>query len=733
MTLSASADVSSTNYWLRVALNVPLRGLFDYRSEQTVAVGQRVIVPFGRRKLIGVVIETPDQPHFPPEQIKAVDQVLDDLPPFSDDWMRLARFAATYYHRSLGEVILPSLPTHLRRVGSYQGKRSGAGPVARYDKRQQAADAKEQEAEQAREAEETTEVKEARAAEKTSGTKEVKGSISDFVKSANVDEAHLNSEQEYAVEQVRESQGFAPFLLYGITGSGKTEVYLRLARHYLALGKQVLFMTPEINLTPQLQLLLHKRFADLAQSQQLAVLHSGLSDGQRLDAWLRTSRGEAKVLLGTRLSIFTPMPDLGLIIVDEEHDASYKQQESLRYSARDLAIWRAHDLKIPVVLGSATPSLETWRHAQRGHYQQLTLSKRARPVSLPSIRLLDIRREKLEQGFSPRLLQAIQERLDKNEQSLIFLNRRGFAPVLRCHSCAWVSRCVRCTTFVVMHQAGSCNYLQCHHCGYQSRVPPACPDCGDQDLQPMGRGTQRVEDFLAQTFPQARVLRIDADSTRRKGQAEALFAKVYSGEVDILVGTQMVAKGHDFANLGLVGILNTDAMLFSQDFRAPERLFAQLVQVAGRAGRHTEAADVLVQTEYPDQAVYQAVCQHDYPGFANYALEERKAVGLPPYAYQALLSAQARALKQTIEFLSLARDLPLEQPDNYPSFDAIFIYDPVPLRIVRVANIERAQLLVESANRAALQSFLNQWLPQLEPLAKKTRVRYYLEVDPLEI
>jgi primosomal protein N' (replication factor Y) len=677
-----------------VALDVPLMALFDYRAQFAVPVGTRVIVPFGRRRMIGIVVSLPIEPGIQDHLIKDLDEVLDDLAPMPPDWVRLASFAAQYYQRPIGEVMLPSLPAGLRKVSAYQGKRSAGGPVQRLDKRP--------------------------------GRKAVH--VEPDVPPA------LNDEQAAAVQGLATIQGHQTVLLYGVTGSGKTEVYLHAAQAVLARGKQVLFMVPEINLTPQLEQSLRARLAVLAGADSLAVMHSGLADGQRLQAWLRVARGEARVLLGTRLAIFAPLPDLGLIIVDEEHDTSYKQQDGLRYSARDLAVWRARDRGVPVVLGSATPSLESWHHAERGHYQRYTLSERARAVALPQVRLVDTRRLALQQGFSPQLLTALGERLERKEQSLIFINRRGYAPVLDCSSCGWVSSCPRCTAYTVLHRTpGRRNILQCHHCGYHARVPQACPDCGDQDLKPMGRGTQRVEEHLAELFPEARISRIDADSTRLKGSAAALFAQVHAGEVDILVGTQMVAKGHDFSNLGLVGVLNADAMLFAQDFRAPERLFSQLMQVAGRAGRHVTGGEVIIQTDYPEQAVYQALVRHDFPGFAKYGLAEREAVGLPPYAFQALLTAEAREIAVALDFLGQARMLPGQNPADYPGADAVTLYDPVPLRVVRVANIERAQLLVESRHRPALQAFLSAWAPALTELSRRCKVRCNLEVDPLEI
>ncbi|OZI54152.1 primosomal protein N' [Bordetella genomosp. 4] len=680
-------------FWVRVALDVPLPGPFDYRAQAAVPVGARVIVPFGRRKLVGVVVDNPAEPSIDPAQVREVEQVLEDLPPLPADWLRLARFAADYYQRPLGEVMLPAMPPPLRKPSAYQGKRSGQGPVARLDARK---------------------------------AKRV-------VAAATPDQAPvLNEDQQAAVDTVAALEGFRPVLLHGVTGSGKTEVYLHIAERVLAAGRQVLLLVPEINLTPQLEAAVRARLESVLGIDGLAVMHSGLSDGERVQAWARAQRGQARMLLGTRMAIFAPLTELGLIVVDEEHDASYKQQDGLRYSARDLAVWRARDQNVPVVLGSATPSLESWYHAGRNHYLRLTLPGRARASSLPAIRLIDTRRLAMRQGMSPQLIDAISQRLERGEQSLVFLNRRGYAPVLHCASCAWVSHCPRCSAFTVLHRAvGRGNRLHCHHCGYQAPVPRACPECGDQDLEPMGRGTQRVEEHLAELFPQARISRIDADSTRRKGSAQALFAAVHAGEVDILVGTQMVAKGHDFARLGLVGVLNADSMLFAHDFRAPERLFAQLMQVAGRAGRHANGGEVLIQTGYPEQPVYQALLRHDYAGFARHALEERETTGLPPFAYQALLTAEARELAQALAFLQEARDV--AEQGGFSGVSSLTLYDPVPLRVVRVANIERAQLLLESTSRPALQAFLTEWSGHLPALASQSRVRWQLEVDPLEI
>ena len=459
----------------------------------------------------------------------------------------------------------------------------------------------------------------------------------------------------------------------------------------------------------------------------VSTLHSQLAEGERLRNWLAAHGGQAQIVLGTRLAVLASMPHLKLIVVDEEHDPSYKQQEGLRYSARDLAVWRAHQLAIPVVLGSATPSVESWQHATGGRYRKLELRERAvANARLPQVGLINMEREKAPEGLAAPLLAALRRRLEKGEQSLLFLNRRGYAPVMHCDACGWISNCRRCTAFMVLHKPE--RRLRCHHCSLELRIPVHCPTCGNVDLQPLGRGTQRIEENLRKIFPEARVLRIDADSTRRKGSAQAAFESVHRGEVDILLGTQMVAKGHDFQRLTLVGVLNPDTALFSQDYRAGERLFAQLMQVAGRAGRAAQddggnPSEVLVQTRYPGHPLYRALLAHDYPGFAAATLDERRMAGLPPFVFQALLRAEARELEQALAFLAEAREA--------VAAEGVTLNDPVPMNIVKVAGVERAQLLVESSSRAQLQAFLRTWMQALR--AAKTRVRWSLEVDPVDI
>ena len=669
---------------LKVALDTPLDFLFDYgwtveEGAPEPLPGQFALVPFGRREVMGLIVDIADSTELPSEKLKVALAVRSQLLPLSAQWMDLCRFAATYYQRPLGEVAVPGVPKNLR----------AENPVS------------------------------------------LNRALKKIGQQAPVPDATpagmpaLNVSQREAADSIANASGFAPTLLYGVTGSGKTEVYLQATARILAREPQaqVLILIPEINLTPQLEANIRARFPGL----MVATLHSGLAEGERMMNWLTAHLGQASIVLGTRLAVLASLPLLKLIIIDEEHDPSYKQQEGLRYSARDLAVWRAHQLGIPVVLGSATPSLESWHHAQSGRYRRLELRERAvQDAVLPVVRLIDMERDKPAEGLTSTLVSAVKRRLERGEQSLLFLNRRGYAPVLNCDACGWVSNCIRCTAFMVLHRPE--HRLRCHHCSLELRIPRYCPTCGNVDLQPLGRGTQRVEENLQLVFPTARILRIDADSTRRKGSAQAAFDSVHNGEVDILIGTQMVAKGHDFKNLTLVGILNPDTALFSHDYRASERLFAQLMQVSGRAGRAAQkeggsASEVLIQTRYPQHPLYASLMAHDYDRFADRLLEERQMAGLPPFLFQALLRAEARELDIALDFLQQAATC-VEHP-------GIVINDPIPMTMMRVANVDRAQLLLESASRPALQAFLKVWMEALREI--KTRARWSLEVDPVDI
>ena len=656
---------------LRVALDLPLHRLFDYTAESCSAadVGLRVRVPFGKSERIGVIVEVVDDSDWPAAQMKAAGEILRDLPPLPDDFFKLCEFASTYYQAAFGEVVKQALPAGLKRR---------AAPVRRP----------------------------ARA-------------VSPPHLASPPD---LTAEQFAAVSAIDPQAGFSAHLMHGVTGSGKTEVYLRLIEGMLAAGKQVLLLVPEINLTPQLEERVRARFPE----NMVVALHSELAEAARERNWRAAFSGEASIVLGTRLAIFTPLPRLGLIVVDEEHDPSFKQQDGMRYSARDVAVFRAHQLGIPVLLGSATPSLETWANARGKRYGLLALRGRANPEAvLPVVHLLDTRKTVLAEGISEPLIAAIGTRLERGEQSLVFLNRRGYAPVLACAACGWVSRCPRCAANLVLHLAD--RRLRCHHCGFESRVPKACPTCGNQDIHPFGRGTQRLEIWLQEQFPHARILRVDRDSVKSRKQWETMLERIHGGDADILVGTQMLAKGHDFPKLTLVGVLGADAALFAADWRAPERLFAQLMQVAGRAGRAELKGEVLIQTQYPDHPLYAALVAHDYPGFAATLLREREQAGFPPYAFQAMLRAEAPEMSAAIAFLASARALPV-----VPEHADVVLYDPVPMRLSRLANLERGQLLAESHSRPALQAFLPRWREAIEGIKAPSSLRWHLEVDPLE-
>src|SRR5690349_5555208 len=659
------------NSCVRVALEVPLPRLFDYAVPEgaSAASGDRVTVPLGRRNHTGVVIEADIASEIDAERLKSIVDVRSDAPRLPADWLELMRFLSSYYQRPFGETVIAALPPRLRSVKPLPRKALVTSPPG----------------------------------------------SNRFVAVHG-----LTAAQQRVVAAIGEKLGtFAAVLLHGITGSGKTEVYLHLISRLLDHGQQALVLVPEISLTPQLE----ARFREAFPEARLAMMHSGLEDVARTTAWLEAARGDAQIVLGTRLAVLAPLPKLGLIVVDEEHDSSFKQQEGLRYSARDAAVYRAKLSSCPIVLGTATPSLESWYNFRQGRYERIELSQRASPgARLPTVRTVDTRTHPAEQGFCAPLLEAIGRRLERREQSLIFINRRGYAPVLTCEACGWYAGCERCTGRLVLHAAD--RRLHCHHCGAQQPIPRACPTCGNVDLKPMGRGTQRVEETLAARFPDAKIVRIDRDSARRRDELARTLEGIRRGEGDILVGTQLLAKGHDFPKLTLVGVLNADAALVSTDYRSGERLFAVLAQVAGRAGRRERPGEVLVQTRYPSHPLYVALARHDYAGFAESQLEERRAAGFPPFVFEAALRAEAKKLETALRFLGEAAAL-VEAPAE------VRIYDPVPHLITRRAGYERARLVMQSASRPALQGFLGQLSEELFALASR-QVRWHLDVDPIE-
>ncbi len=655
---------------VRVALPVPLPQVFDYTAEDAGAedVGRCVKVPFGRGERTGLIVGLGDEAAVEAARLKAVLHIQRGVPPLPADWLELVGFVARYYHAPLGEVVALALPPGLRRADGVSDEdedpllgitaegREALAPGRRASRALTLLQALAEGAGPWRRS-----VIRARDGGEAVGELLRRGWLEIVADPGARHEAGAQPlatpEQAAAVEViVGAGMRFRPWLLHGVTGSGKTEVYLRLAAHALAQGRQVLMLVPEIALTPQLEQRVAQRFA----AANVVSLHSALADGARSRGFVQALSGRADIVLGTRLAVFAPLPRLGLILVDEEHDASYKQQEGVRYSARDVAVWRARQRDVPVVLGSATPSLETWHHAKSERYALQTLSRRAVAATLPAVRCIDTRRIKLDEGLSPALHAAIAQRLERGEQSLVFLNRRGYAPVLSCPSCGWVSRCPHCSANLVVHLAD--RRLRCHHCGCDGPIPHACPSCGNQDIQPFGRGTQRIEARLAELFPQARVLRVDRDAARTRSQWEKLLDTIAAGDADLLVGTQMMAKGHDF-----------DA-------------------------------------------------------FARMALQERRAAGFPPFTHQAMLRADAPALEDAVEFLRHARRLAEERAP-----EGLRLYDPVPMRMTRLARRERAQLLVESDQRGPLQAFLADWAAVLYRQRTARELRWQLDVDPLEV
>ncbi len=712
-----ACDAASVRF-ARVALDVPLAhlgaSLFDYsvapELAAVVTAGSWVVVPWGRGRRVALVVETAAHSEIDAARVKPLVAVLGDAPVLPAPWLDLLRFCADYYHRGIGEVALPAIPKLLRTPPAARARGSAF-----------------------------TRARERFASPPPAG--------------APSQPPPLNADQRTALDALLAADGFAVYLLHGITGSGKTEVYLHWLDRVLARGPcgQVLLLVPEIALTPQLAAQVAARFP----AHRVAVLHSDLPDGERAAHWLAAVEGRARVVIGTRLAVLAPLPALAAIVVDEEHDASYKQQEGVRYSARDLAIVAAAQRAVPITLGSATPSLESWYAARRGRYRLLALPERVGAAQLPLLERVDLRGRTLRHQLAAEAVDAIEAALGRGEQALVFINRRGFAPVLACESCGWVSRCSECSAYRVLHRLAEARSLRparyrllCHHCGAGQPVPRACPDCGNVGLSPLGRGTQRLEEGLAELFPGRRIARLDRDVARARGAAQKVIDAAHAGEVDILVGTQMLAKGHDFRRLTVVVVVDSDGGLFSSDFRAPERIFATLMQVAGRAGRDgaggaTPRGRVIVQTRFPEHPLFEHLARHDYAGFADSQLAERRAVGLPPYRFQALLRAEAATQDEALAFLAQARQLGeallaqttprgLARASAGALRDAsVAMLDPVPMAISRLAGRERAQLLVEASARPPLHAFLRGWLAALGAL--RSPVRWQLEVDPQEI
>ena len=721
-----------TTWVLRVACDVPVAvsadGLFDY-APRSIALpdgecldehnrdawlGRAVIVPFGRpnkrgvaNTVVGWVFDTADTTDVPANKLKSVVGAVPSVPRADATWLQLMRFMARYYQRGLGEVSLPALPKKLRVPANFVQDDEGVW--------------------QLQQGKRTWQQWRKRAALDAGlpAPVEFHAPLQLNAQQQSVLDALLSTTQS-ATQNTNEPP--APQLLFGITGSGKTEVYL----HYLAQilqhdeCAQVLILVPEINLTPQFAQRLTERFGE----QAVVSLHSGLNDGERLLAWWRAAYGHARVILGTRLSILSMIPNLRAIVVDEEHDPSYRQQDGIRYSARDVAIYRAHQLGIPIILGSATPSFETWQSAQSGRYSLHVLQQRASSgAQLPKVHLINTQQRHAHDGLSPPMIQAVDAALARGQMSLLFQNRRGYAPVVYCTHCGWIADCTACSAHMVYHK--SSRQLHCHHCGAHHAVPKQCPSCGNSEIVPIGQGTQRLEETIQLRWPNARVMRLDADSTRLKGALERQLQQIAAGEVDIVIGTQILAKGHDWPNLTVVGVLDADSGLFAQDYRAPEKLFAQLQQVIGRAGRGQYAGEVLIQSRFVEHSIWQHLLAHRFSEFATEELDVRRQLSLPPFGAHALLQVGADAYEQAHAFAQAARELALSLISEQPEFASIVVNAAVPMHMMRVKHSERAQVLVECTSRARLQAFLPLWQAQL--IAQKSRLTWLIEVDPAEI
>lgn len=728
--------------FIRVAIDVPLPTLFDYRCPEATSddIGRRVRVPFGRKSVVGLILALQDQTPIDAAKVRAAGEILRDMPAVPADILQVMQFCSDYYHHPIGEVVLSALPSrfrkspelHDRRPLSVKATAAGRAVLHAGLKRSplleqvlaKVSTAGVLSAEHVAELPLSERRTLKRLVERgwVSEGGNAQDSLTDGShESVDSTKPELTREQRAAVDAVLEAPaGFKTWMLHGITGSGKTEVYLRAMAAALQTNGQVLFLVPEIGLTPQLESRIRIRFA----GYDLVTLHSNLAAGQRAANWQAAHSGRARIVLGTRSAIFAPLPRLALIVVDEEHDASFKQIEGMRYSARDLAVWRGHQRGVPVILGSATPSLESYQAALSGRYRILRLTQRANDAPMPRIHMVAVSGTATSHGLASQLLDAIRTRVQNREQVLVFINRRGYAPVLVCSACAWAPSCHRCSARLVLHKARS--RMACHHCGHAMPVPVACASCGNIDLHPLGYGTQRVEATLQQALPDARILRIDRDTTHGRDAWPRMRSLIEQGEVDVLVGTQLLSKGHDFPGLGLVCVLNADQSLYSTDFRASEQLFAQLTQVAGRAGRGRIPGEVLIQTQFPSHPLYRAVQAHDYDGFARVLLEERSQAGFPPFVHQAVLRAEGTNMEQALSFLRDAAHLAEAFAHE------VEVFDPAPAVMERLKGRERAQLLVQARVRSQLHAFLDRWAQQLASV-RAYGAHWAIDVDPLSI
>ncbi|HEX5057109.1 MAG TPA: primosomal protein N' [Gammaproteobacteria bacterium] len=730
----------------RIAVAAPLHKGFDYHAPRQFFTpptpGIRVLVPFGRRSTVGILLETRDQSAVDARKLKPVSQVIDETPVLTPDLLTLGRWAADYYHHPAGEVLHHMLPTLLRRGEpaarqtenlwrlTPAGMDFDAELAQRAPKQQALLKLLQQHAAGLTSEALNQRMSQWRAPMQALLKKQLVHQETIYFSAHSVREPRasfqhspdLNNDQRLAVQAIGCSlDGFKRWLLEGVTGSGKTEVYLHVIEQVLAMGRQALVLVPEIGLTPQLL----QRFEERLPVP-IAVMHSDLGDRERLNAWLAARGNEARVIIGTRSAVFTPLAKPGIIIVDEEHDHSFKQQEGWRYHARDLAVVRAQQLDIPVVLGSATPSLESLHNCLQARYQRLHLPARTGQAQLPRIGVVDARRIPLDQPVSSALLQRVREHLEAGNQALIFLNRRGYAPVYICHDCGWHAECRRCDAHLTVHRAS--NRLRCHHCGSERPLDTACPSCNGASLLIVGLGTEQMEDFFSGQFPGYEIVRIDRDTTRRKGSLERSLQKAQSGQARILIGTQMLAKGHHFPQVTCVGILGIDQALFSADFRSTEYMAQLVTQVSGRAGRAERPGEVLIESHQPQHPLLQLLITRGYREFADAALEERQAAGLPPYTRMVLVRAEAPTAGKALQFLSSLR-AHLQSRIGPP----VALLGPAPAPMERRAGRYRAQLLLQSDQARALHNALDCITLVTEQLPERRSVRWSIDVDPVEM
>jgi len=721
--------------FIQVAIDVPIDQLFDYLpNDQIIVIGQYVKVPFGRRQIIGIICGISSVTDVPREKLKKIIFVEEEII-FDQTLFKLLHFVSNYYHHPIGQTIMSVVPSRIKQA---------KGQIRKVDKIYEATTdltltwieelpkrkvrlrrlAYALLLNSIRDSELNLSVSNGRECAKELVSLGVVVAKK-WLPETNQPEVSpkLNSQQKDVLSALTEKHDNVAWLIHGITGSGKTEIYLQLLNKFVDKDQsQVLILVPEINLTPQLEARFKLRFPD----KVLVTLHSHLSGIERLDNWRKAKSGEAQIVIGTRLAVFTPLPHLKLIIIDEEHDGSFKQHEGLRYHARDVAMMRAKYENIPIVLGTATPSLETWFNAKREYakYRYLELTHRAvKNAKLPAIHTIPMG-DKYGPTLSNIIIDAIQSRIDRQEQVLIFINRRGYAPVLVCSNCAWAANCERCSTRLVVHL--KTKRLKCHHCGYDKKIPMQCMDCGNTDLHPLGLGTQKIEECLNQLFPNANILRVDRDTTRTKDALDQLYQRMNKREIDILVGTQMLAKGHDFPHLSLVVVIDADNALYSSDFRAPERLFSQLMQVAGRAGRAEIKGEVLIQTAFPNHPVYEALKVNDFSDFAESLLEERKQMKLSPFSFNALLNVEAKSLDHSVAFSNMA----LEKANAFKS--SVTLYGPVRPVMERLKGFERHQVFLQAKTRTELQNLLKPWIKELRAHPLSNRVKWSIDVDPIE-